>query len=113
MAVAERFLRKRKITITTRHRLSSRVNFTSLTESRTDCERSIRTSSFTAAGICARKLGRSFLIASTTSTVLVPGCRCTVSTIARVPLYQLATLSFSTLSVTWATSSRRTGEPSR
>ena len=39
-------------------------------------------------------------MASTTSTVLVPGCRWMASTIARVLLYQLATLSFSTLSMT-------------
>ena len=113
MAVAERLRRKRKMTITTRHRLSRRVSFTSRTESRMDSERSIRISRLIAAGICARKVGSSALIASTTSTVLVPGWRCTASTTARVPLNQLATLSFSTPSTTCPTSARRTGEPSR
>ena len=41
MMVAERLRRKRKMTRTTRHRASSRVNLTSLTESRIDTERSI------------------------------------------------------------------------
>jgi hypothetical protein len=62
------------------------VNFTSATDSRMDCERSIRTSRFTEAGICERKEGGGALTASTTSTVFVPGWRWTVRTIARVPL---------------------------
>ena len=40
MTVAETLRRNRKITSTTRPRVSSSVNFTSLTESRIDCERS-------------------------------------------------------------------------
>ena len=46
----------------------------------------------TAAGICSSNLGSSFLMLSTTATVLVPGCFCIASTMARSPLNQLADL---------------------
>jgi hypothetical protein len=113
ITVAETLRRNRKITITTRATVKSSVNFTSETEARIDCERSNSTSSATEAGICARKLGSRALTRSTTSTVLVPGWRCTASTTARVPLNQLATLSFSTPSTARPTSPRRTGAPLR
>ena len=113
MTVAERLRRKRKITITTRTTVSMRVNLTSLTESRIDSERSKRTFRVTEAAIWDLKTGSRALIASTTSTVFVPGCRCTARTMARVPVNQEATLSFSTLSITRPRSSRRTGEPFR
>ena len=45
-------------------------------------------------GISERKVGSSFLMLSTTSTVFVPGCRRMARTSARAPLNQLATLSF-------------------
>ena len=67
----------------------------------------------TAGGNRARKFGNSALMLSTTSTVLVPGWRKMASTTARVPLNQLAILSFSTLLITWPSSSNRTGEPFR
>ena len=50
---------------------------------------------------------------STTSTVFVPGWRWMARTMARVSVRQPATLSFSTLSMTRPSSSRRTGEPLR
>ena len=75
MMVAERFRRNRKITRTTRAMASSSVNWTSWTESRIDCDRSYRMSRETAAGIWARNAGKRPLIASTTSTVFVPGWR--------------------------------------
>ena len=53
------------------------------------------------------------LTLSTTSTVLAPGWRCTASTSARLPSYQLAISVFSTESMTVATSPRRTGLPLR
>src|SRR6185503_20332204 len=96
MTVAETLRRKRKITSTTRHRLSHSVNLTSATESRIETERSNRIWTFTAAGIWAWKLGSRRLMASTTSTVLVPGWRWMARAIERLPLNQLATLSFST-----------------
>src|SRR5262249_16106409 len=40
MSVADRFLRNRKITITTRLTVNNKVNFTSLTEARMETERS-------------------------------------------------------------------------
>ena len=113
ITVAERLRRNRKITSTTSAIVSSSVNFTSSTEARIDSERSNITSSFTDAGICERNEGSSLLIESTTSTVFVPGWRCTASRIERVPLNQLAILSFSTESKTRASSERRTGEPLR
>jgi len=48
---------------------------------------------------------------STTSTVLVPGWRCTASTMPGVPENQLMRRVSSTESVTEAISDRRTGEP--
>ena len=47
------------------------------------------------------------------TTVLVPGWRCTASTIDREPLYQLAVLLFCTSSVIRPISSRWTGAPLR
>src|SRR5579859_6841378 len=93
MMVAEMLRRKIKITITTRAMVRKRVNFTSLTESRMETERSYRISRLTACGIWARKVGSSFLMESTTSTVLVPGCRKIGSVMPRRPLNQLAVRS--------------------
>ena len=53
MIVADRFLRNRKITITTRKTVSCSVNLTSLTESRMETERSLRMPSCSEAGSCA------------------------------------------------------------
>src|SRR5436853_5197785 len=50
---------------------------------------------------------------STTSTVLAPGWRWTANVTERLSLYQLATLSFSTLSMTRAISCSLTGAPLR
>ncbi len=50
---------------------------------------------------------------STTWMVLVPGWRWMASTTPRLPLYQLATLSFSTLSMTFPNSCKRIGAPLR
>ena len=73
MIVAERLRKKRKMTSTTSTIASIRVNLTSPTDSRMDVERSNRISRLTDAGITARKVGNSFLMESTTSTVFVPG----------------------------------------
>ena len=82
------------MTSTTSPTVSISVNFTSRTESRIDCDLSNPISRWTEAGICCRNRGNSSFTASAISTVLVPGCRCTASEIARRPLYQLAALSF-------------------
>ena len=54
------------------------------------------TSIFTDGGICARSAGSLARTPSTTATVLASGCFWIASTIARSPLNQVATLSFST-----------------
>ncbi len=64
-------------------------------------------------GTCARNCGSLALTESTTSTVLASGWRWIASTIARSSLNQLATLSFSTLSMTSAISFSLTGAPLR
>jgi len=64
-----------------------------------------------------RKVGRRLRTAPATSTVLVPGCRWTARITERCSAsesrYQAAVLSFSTLSMTRPSSSRRTGDPFR
>ena len=75
MSVADRFRRKMKMTMTTRQTARNSVCSTSATDSRMDCERSNRMSSFTAAGICSRNCGSNFLMLSTTATVFAPGWR--------------------------------------
>ena len=113
MTVADRLRRKRKMTSTTRHTVSTSVNLTSATDALMDSDRSNRMFSFTAAGNCRSNSGSSLLMDSTTSTVLVPGWRCTASTMPRSSLNQLRMRSCSTLSTTRPNSSRRTGAPLR
>jgi len=67
----------------------------------------------TPGGTCARNVGSSFLIESTTSMVLVPGWRWIASRMLRSSLYQAASLSFSTPSITRPSSPSRTGAPLR
>src|ERR1700676_4153425 len=83
MTVAEMLRRNRKITITTRNTVSSSVNWTSVTEAWIASAREYRFVMLTEAGSSERKVGRIRLIALTTSTVLVPGCRWIASTTAR------------------------------
>ena len=89
------------------------MNFTSCTDSWMVCERSYRVSTFTAAGSWRWIWTIASLTRSATSTVLVPGWRWIASTMARVPLNQLAALVSCTLSMTRPRSPRRTGAPSR
>ncbi len=111
--VAVTLRRKMKITSTTSTAVSASVNCTSLTELRIETERSSNTSRWTEAGSCASNTGSSLLIASTSSTVLASGWRWTASMTAFLPLNQLPTWSFSTLSMAFATSRSRTGAPLR
>src|ERR1700686_1409789 len=85
MIVADRLRRNRKITITTRQTVIISVRCTSLTDARMLCERSYSVEISTEAGSDSRNAGSSFLMLSTTSTVLVPGCRSIASTTARLP----------------------------
>ena len=64
-------------------------------------------------GTWARNCGSRAFTESTTSTVLASGWRWIASTTARSSLNQLATLSFSTLSMTLAISFSLTGAPLR
>jgi len=117
MIVAEMFRRNRKITRMTRHSVSTRVNLTSLTDSRIDWERSKMTPSSTDAGSCFWNTGRMSRMAWTMATVLVPGWRWMARMTARLApsrvTCQAATLSFSTLSIASPRSRRYTGAPSR
>ena len=87
------------------------VNSTSSTAARIGTERSISVSRLTPTGRLSRILGRVFLTASTTATVLASGWRWMAMMIPRVSLRQAAVLSFSTLSMARATSCNSTGAP--
>ncbi len=113
ISVAERFLRNRKITITTRHTVSTSVNSTSRMEPRIDSEASKATSSFTEGGISLRNTGSRRRMLSTTSTVFVPGWRWMARITPRTPPNQAAAFSFSTLSRTRPSCSSLTGVPFR
>ncbi|MEA2166590.1 MAG: hypothetical protein QOK37_4717 [Thermoanaerobaculia bacterium] len=90
MIVAERFRRKRKITITTRKSVSSSVNFTSDTDARMVSARSRKTCRFTLPGSCFRNAGSSARTLSDTCTAFVPGCFWIERTIPRLSLSQAA-----------------------
>ena len=112
ITVAERLRRKRKMTRTTRQRVISSVTRTSFTESLIDSERSYRVWMRTEAGSMGVSAATARLTAVATATVLVPGWRCTASTMARDPSNQLAVRLSWTSSSTRATSCSRTGAPS-
>ena len=111
--VAETLRRKRKITSTTSTIASSSENFTSSTDSRMESDRSYTVSMSMAGGSWARNSGISALMRSTTSTVLVPGCRCTWNMMARWLLNHATFLSCCTPANTRPSSSSRTGVPLR
>src|SRR5689334_6682472 len=113
MIVAVPDRRNRKITRMTRQKAMLSVSCTSYTAARIDSDRSSSVSMRIDAGIWARNCGSLDLTRSTTSTVLASGWRWIASTTARSLLYQLATLSFSTLSTMLAISLSLTGAPLR
>src|ERR1051326_2396676 len=113
ISVAETFRRKRKITSTTRHRVSTRVNFTSATEALMETERSYRTCTSIEGGSWDRSLATMSRTAWATSIVLVPGWRWTARVIDLTPLYQLAERRSWTPSTTFPSSLRNTGAPLR
>ena len=113
MMVAHRWRRKMKMTITTRPMVSSRVNSTSTTESRIDCERSDIRSTWTDCGTEASRRGIIALMLSTTSTVLAPGWRKISSSSPRLPLNQAPVRGDLVASTTVATSCILTGAPLR
>ena len=75
MMVAGTLRKNTKITITTSTMASSSSNCTSSTDARIVTVRSVKNSTFTALGREACRVGRSFLILSTTSITLAPGWR--------------------------------------
>ena len=83
--VAEKFRRKRKMTMMTRARVAAMVNWISWKASRIFLERSPRTPRCTLGGICAWKTGMRRLTLSVTSMVLEPGWRMTERLTPMVP----------------------------
>ena len=113
ISVARTLCRKAKMTRITRPSASSSVKFTSCSESLTKRERSKCTCRRTLSGSSASICGSIARMRSATATVFAPGWRCTASTMARVPLYQVRALSFSTLSTARPRSFTRSAAPSR
>ena len=74
MSVAVRLRKKMKMTTITSPNAIQSVIFTSCTDSRIESERSVRTSSDTPGGNCARNEGSNALISSTIPTTFEPGC---------------------------------------
>src|SRR3989442_15365215 len=111
MTVADRFLRNRKITITTRHSVTSSVTCTSLTDWWMETERSYSVLTSTDAGSWPESEATVAFTASATCTVFVPGWRWIARTMARLPSYQLALRECGTSSSPRATSWSRTGAP--
>src|SRR5689334_12401281 len=109
--VADRLRRNRNMTSTTRMMARKRLNFTSLTDCWMEMDLSYSVVRYIAGGMMARKRGSNLLTAFTISIVLVPGWRCTARMMPGMVLIQLAILVSCTLSYTFPTSSRRTGEP--
>ena len=113
ITVADTLRRNRKITMITSEIAIASVSCTSQTAARIEIERSNSGCIWIAGGICARICGSLARTMSTTSTVLASGWRWIASTIARESLNQVAILSFSTLSITRATSLSLIGAPLR
>src|SRR5436189_1052854 len=109
MIVAERDLKNRNMTITTRATVSTSVNWTSWTEARMVVVRSVSEVISIEAGSEARSWGSRRLIRSTTAMMLAPGCRWMFTMTAGLSFIQAASLTFSTPSMTSATSDSRTG----
>ena len=111
MMVARMLCRKKKITSTTITTASNSSISTCLTEARMPVVRSLRTSTCIALGKPACNSGKRALIASTVAITFAPGWRCTFKMMAGFRLAQAPSLMFSALSMTLATSDRRTGAP--
>ena len=111
ISVAEALRRNRKITSTTSSSVMSRVVCTSPTECRIDTERSLSVSICTEPGNWGLSFSTMACTRSATRTVFVPGWRWIASTIARLPLNQLATRLSCTPSSTVPRSPSRTMAP--
>src|SRR5450830_1789728 len=109
MMVADTLRRNTKITITTSAIDKNSSNFTSSTEARIVVVRSVRIWTSIAPGRLAFKLGKSFLMLSTTAITLAPGWRWMLTMIAADSLAQAPRRMFSAASTTSATSETRIG----
>ena len=113
ISVAEILRRNRKMTRITMQTVSSSVNSTSRIELRMDRDWSKATARCTEGGSSRWNCGSSRRTLSTTSTVLVPGCRLMARITPRTLFIQAISLSLSTLSITLPSCSSRTGVPFR
>ncbi len=113
MTVADRVRRNRKITMITSATASISSNCTSRTDARMEIVRSVSTVTWTDDGSALCNCGNSFLMRSTTSMTLAPGCRWMLTITAGSSFIHAACLTFSTSSITSATSDRCTGAPLR
>src|SRR5712692_2488908 len=109
MTVAERLRRKRNMTMTTRTIVSMSVNSTSSTDARIVVVRSVRFVISMDDGIDALSWGIRRLMRSTTAMMLAPGWRWMFTMTAGLSFIHAASLTFSTPSMTSATSDSRTG----
>ncbi len=112
ITVADSFLRKTKVTITTRKVASISSCCTSRTAARMVWVRSVSTTTSSPAGMLAFTSGNSAWMRSTTSMTLAPGWRWMFSSTAWLSLAQAARRSFSAPSTISATSFRRRAAPS-
>ncbi len=111
MMVAGRLRRNTKITATTSATASTSSKAASLTEARIMPVESCATVTSMPAGRVARRPGSRRMIWSTVLITLAPGWRCTLSTMAGVPLYQAPRSTSCAAWLTRATSRRCTGAP--
>src|SRR5262245_33280440 len=113
MMVADRVRRNRKMTMMTSAMANMSSNCTSRTEARIDVVRSVNTVTCTEDGKALCSWGRSFLMRSATSITFAPGCRWILTRTAGISFIQAACRTFSTSSMTSATSETWTGAPLR
>ncbi len=111
MMVAVSRRRNRNMTRTTRATVRISVNCASATEARMVVVRSVRVVISIDAGSEALSCGMSRLIRSTTAMMLAPGWRWMFTMTAGLSFIHAACLTFSTPSITSATSTIRTGAP--
>ncbi len=111
MTVAERLRKKRNMTMTTRAIVSMSVNSTSSTDARIVVVRSVRVVISMDDGMEALSWGIRRLMRSTTAMILAPGWRWMFTMTAGLSFIHAASFTFSTPSITVATSESRTGAP--
>src|SRR5713101_3992802 len=99
ITVAEKFLRNRKITITTNATVSISENWTSLTEARMVSVRSVRMETLTADEREVCNCGSNFFIRSATAMMFAPGWPWMLTITAGASFIHAACLAFSVPSI--------------